>query len=187
MILWEEWTPGLDNDSCTLREIYSLLPGNEANEISWIVKLLENPSSPVALAGAIDLFGHDCLHILLGRGLLNQDEAFVIGFTMQCASSFKERDAKIFECVGRLIYKAQYKLRDNDVLAYSIGRSYGRMSKIQDIHKVDFKALMDKKLGDIRQLLGIDTEMLQYVYQVEKDKISDTKESLRLPIFSLVL
>jgi hypothetical protein len=80
-----DWDPGLDNDGLTLCSVYDGMPKDGADAVPWYVRLLENPRSPVALPGAIDLFGHDCLHIVLGRGLLAQDEAFVIGYTMGSA------------------------------------------------------------------------------------------------------
>jgi hypothetical protein len=76
------WNPGLDNAYRSLGSIYQSMPGDVASAIPWYVRLLEHPSSPLALGGAVDLRGHDCVHILLGRGLLQQDEAFVLGFTM---------------------------------------------------------------------------------------------------------
>ena len=52
-------------------------------DIPFIIKLVENPKYDVGLfAGYVDLFTHDCIHVLLGRGLLIKDEAFVIGYTM---------------------------------------------------------------------------------------------------------
>ena len=46
-----------------------------------IIKLVENPNYKTSklFGGAVDLFTHDCIHVLLGRGLLPKDEAFVIG------------------------------------------------------------------------------------------------------------
>ena len=51
-------------------------------DISWLVWLIENPKSPFHLHGAVTLRDHDHIHVLLGRGQANDDEAFVIGFTM---------------------------------------------------------------------------------------------------------
>ena len=82
---WREWIPWLENDDLTLREVYETLPGAGPEEIDQIVRLLENPASPYALPGASSLRVHDCIHILIGRGLLNHDEAFVIGYTMGTA------------------------------------------------------------------------------------------------------
>ena len=54
----------------------------EPSSIHWFVWLIENPKSPISLTGAIDLYNHDIIHILLGRGMDVKDEALVIGFTM---------------------------------------------------------------------------------------------------------
>lgn len=67
------------------------LPGNDQIH-SLSVWMVENPESPFALAGAIDLYDHDCVHCVLDRGLLLPDEAFVIGYTMGNDSTFSKWD-----------------------------------------------------------------------------------------------
>ena len=59
--------------------------------IPLIIKLVENPNYNTSklFGGAVDLFTHDCVHVLLGRGLLVKDEAFVIGYTMGYALGLK--------------------------------------------------------------------------------------------------
>jgi hypothetical protein len=79
---WRRRAPGFDNDALTLGEIYDSLPGDDPGTVHHYVRLFENPDSLVAFPGAVTLERHDCIHILLGRGLLAQDEAFVIGYTM---------------------------------------------------------------------------------------------------------
>ena len=64
------WNPGLKNDAVRLGDVYDGMPKDPASAVPWYVRMLENPASPLALPGAIDLFGHDCLHALLGRGLV---------------------------------------------------------------------------------------------------------------------
>ena len=78
---WYEWNPGLHNGKCNLQEVINGLPAATAEDIPWLVRLFENPASALAFPGAINLARHDAIHVLLGRGLRNQDEAFVIGFT----------------------------------------------------------------------------------------------------------
>lgn len=60
--------------------------GNKLSEIPWIIKLFENPSSPLALPGAATLFQHDCMQTVyahtFNRGKLSYDERFVMGTTM---------------------------------------------------------------------------------------------------------
>ena len=55
----------------------------EAENVPLIIKLVENPKYDIGLfPGNISLYNHDCIHLLLGRGLRVKDEVFVIGFTM---------------------------------------------------------------------------------------------------------
>ena len=72
-----------NNKNITLKEAQQyLVNGHKPEEIPWIIRLLENPASIVALPGKITLYNHDCLHILLEKELTLTGEAFVIGFTM---------------------------------------------------------------------------------------------------------
>lgn len=75
---WRTWCPGLDNDDLTLRDALTTLPAAPPTAIPWIVRLFENPQGWLRLHGAVNLRNHDMIHVLLGRGLLGQDEAFVI-------------------------------------------------------------------------------------------------------------
>ena len=84
---WEEWHIHFSQDQITLREARASLEalGAKQNEIPLMVQLVENPRYDLPgldiFHGKVDLKRHDAIHILLGRGLLNKDEAFVIGFT----------------------------------------------------------------------------------------------------------
>ena len=66
-------------------------------QIHWFVWLLENPSSPISLTGAVDLYNHDIIHILLNRGMEVKDEAMVIGFTMGNSKSTSSWVRWLFE------------------------------------------------------------------------------------------
>ena len=66
----------------TLGDRVSSLQINSQDEIPWIVRLLENPSSIISLPGRITLYNHDCLHVLLNASTTPVGEAFVLGFTM---------------------------------------------------------------------------------------------------------
>lgn len=62
----------------SLRQAYQHFGGIQQSEVPWIIWLLENPDSPLALAGAIPLKEHDYLHLLLNRGKSPEDEAFIM-------------------------------------------------------------------------------------------------------------
>ena len=65
-----------------IKEFKSTNSYKTQSDIHWFVWLLENPKSPFRLSGAVNLFNHDIIHILLNRGMDVDDEAYVIGFTM---------------------------------------------------------------------------------------------------------
>jgi hypothetical protein len=78
-------------------------------QIHWFIWLMENPNSPIALTGAIDLYNHDIIHILLDRGMDIRDEAMVIGFTMGNSNKTRSWVRWIFEFIAQHLYPAGYK------------------------------------------------------------------------------
>jgi len=109
------WNPGLDDDERTLASMYDSMPRDSMSTVPWYVRLLEHPASSLALAGSVDLFGHDCLHILLGRGLLQQDEAFVLGFTMGQQRLLLGPSSALFRFCARHLYQGIYRFSERAV------------------------------------------------------------------------
>ncbi len=180
---WRDWNPGLDNDELTLRAVFDTLPGAGPDEIDQMVRLLENPASPYALPGAVRLRHHDCIHILLGRGLLNQDEAFVIGYTMGTAKEhINEEQVQLFRLAAKLLYKPPYRMTDNDLVAFDLAFALGNKSEFRHIYKFDYDRAMDLHIGDIRKELGIDAKKLKAAFREERLLLPGNKASERLPI-----
>lgn len=179
---WMEWNPGLNNDDLTLREVYESLPGYSQSEISWLVRALENPKSPFALTGAIDLFGHDCVHVLLGRGLLAQDEAFVIGFTMGTRKRLPRWQRNFFKFATQKLYPKEYRFDDNDLKIFDLGVECGIKSPCKEIYKVDFRPMLDWPLGKVRETVGIDKQLLLEAYRIEQWFVPQSPVSRRLPV-----
>ena len=183
-ISWEDWTPGLNNGHLTLREVWETLPGATADEISWHVRMFENPASPISFTGAIELNPHDCIHILLGRGLLNQDEAFVIGYTMGTNKSIPKWQVWAFKKIAQYFYPKPYKFSKSDALAFKLGVGRGLKCNVKNIQELPLFSTeyLDRKISDIRKELGINVSDLRSWYRKEQILIPNTKESLRLPV-----
>ena len=85
---WRKWHVPLSQHRTTLEAAYGSLSSIalRQREVPLLVQLVENPRFDLPgieiFSGATNLRTHDYLHILLGRGLLPKDEAFVLGFTM---------------------------------------------------------------------------------------------------------
>lgn len=183
LVPWNLWNPGLENDALTLGQVKATLPGANPEDISLVVKLLENPKSPLALTGAVSLERHDCIHIILGRGLLGQDEAFVIGFTMGTAGSELHALEKfVFKKVARYLYPTNYRMTKKNLQAYELGVKAGKACGADKIYRMPLEERYEQTLGELRTQLGISTAFLKEIYREEQQMLPGTKASARLPV-----
>ena len=125
----------------------------EPSTIHWFVWLLENPKSPISLTGAIDLYNHDIIHILLDRGMLNRDEAMVIGFTMGNSETTSSWVRWLFEFCARYLYPVSYRFNEYDLLEFERGFAYGYTRSRRNIHLAKFDVKRD--VEEIRNEWGI--------------------------------
>ncbi len=180
---WREWNPGLKNDDLTLGAVFKTVPNAGPDEIDQIVRLLESPASPYTAPGVVRLRHHDCIHILLGRGLLNQDEAFVVGYTMGTAADhINEAPVQALRRAAKLLYKPPYRMTDNDLVAFDLAFELSSTSDARNIHQFDFDRAMDLDIGDIRRELRIDVKALIATFREERLLLPGNKASERLPI-----
>jgi len=119
----------------------------EPSTIHWFVWLLENPKSPISLTGAIDLYNHDIIHILLDRGMLNRDEAMG---NSETTSSWVRW---LFEFCARYLYPESYRFNEHDLLEFERGFAYGYTRSRRNIHLAKFDVKRD--VEEIRNEWGI--------------------------------
>ncbi len=177
---WSCWYPGLDNDTMLVREVVATLPGIKSEEVPAIIRAFENPTSPLKLPGACTLEQHDVLHVLLGRGLMDQDEAFVLGFTAASDPTFSDKDIERYKAAFS-IYPEPYCIRGTDLIAFELGTAAARRMGVQRIYELDPEGFMGLSVGAGRLRLGIDKEALLDVYEEERRRIPGTPWSHRLP------
>ncbi len=132
--------------------------GDLPDKIPALVRLLENPASPVALPGSIALHGHDCLHVLLGRGFSAEDEAFVIGFSMGTALNCKAWHVAIFKFAAFFLYPSVYRLNRAQLEVFDRGFAYARTLAHRNLHAFDFRPFEKMPLDSLRARLGIDAD-----------------------------
>ena len=180
----QTWTPGLYDHRRSLRELFASLPGDAATDVPWYVRMLENPRSPVALAGAVDLFTHDCIHLVLGRGLLPQDEAFVLGFTMGTSGRCPRWHARLLGFSARYLYRGSYRFSDLDRAVFDYAVAAGRTSQVAPLADIDFAALLDQPLAMVRERVGLRQWWLDKVYRGERRRWPNTEASRRLGTIS---
>jgi hypothetical protein len=144
------------SDSMTLQEAVGLLGGFSEADVPWQIWLFENPNSPIALPGKISLFNHDCLHVLLNRGLSNEDEAFIIGFTMGNDRKTRWVHLVIFKLISRYFYPVKYRFTWDQMKSFDLGYRLGGLSAIENLNSSNFSLYANKTVTHVRQPLRID-------------------------------
>lgn len=180
------WRIPLSESSRTLRECYTELAalGLKQKDIPFLIQLVENPKYDLPgfdlFHGATDLATHDRIHILLGRGLLPKDEAFVIGFTMGSTDRVGQTEERLFGLLTKYLYPREYRFTDEDFRVFRDAVRLGFISDARPLHTVDYDALMDLPLSECRRRIGIEEDLLRAYFAIEKARYPLSFESQRL-------
>jgi len=183
---YREWHIAWAEDSTTLRQGLNSLAqlGAPQEDIPLLVKLVENPRFSIPgltlFHGAVDLKQHDCIHILLGRGLLPMDEAFVIGFTMGSTHQVSTAEESLFCKITKYLYPRIYRFDDDDISVFKDAVRLGSISRCAALDNFNFEPWLDHDLKSIRHALMIESELIEAYYSVEKQRYPHSKASQRL-------
>lgn len=183
LLEWDEWQPGLDTDDMTLAEVLATMPAANADDVPEVIKKYENPDSPDALPGAITLARHDCLHVLLGRGLHVQDEAFIIGATMGAASDITDAHIETFIRVSTTEYPKHWRFEEAHIASYRLGVGYAQDNMNGfDLHLTAYEdePWQSMLVGDIRRKLGLAKEEMRAYYRKEAHLVPGSRATSRL-------
>lgn len=180
---WDEWNPGLDTDGMTIAEVLATMPAADAEDVPEIIRRYENPESPEALPGAISLPRHDCIHVLLGRGLHVQDEAFVIGATMGAASDITGEIVDFFVEISTTKYPKHWRFEVEHIPSFRLGVGYAMDNlKDKDLHllPLEQEPWRSKTVREARRDLGIIKEELRAYFRKAELLVPGTRATRRL-------
>ncbi len=181
-----EWFIPLEDDQQTLADAYAQMKSIALAQesIPILVQLVENPKYDLPgidiFSGATDLATHDYIHILLGRGVLPKDEAFVIGFTMGSTNRVGEWEEKLYGLFTKYFYPKNYRFSEEDFQVYKDAVRLGYVSDCQPLNTIDFPALGHLSIKAAREEIGIEIDLLRAYYQIEARRYPDSYESQRL-------
>ena len=165
-----------------LRELSAI--GLKQSDIPFIVKLVENPAYDLPgielFHGGTDLAAHDRLHIILGRGLLPKDEAFVIGFTMGSTNRVTTVEERLYTFFAKYLFPHGYRFTDDDVQVFRDAVHLAFVSDCRSLSTVDLASFDASPLGEVRHALGIEEDLLRAYYAIERRRYPDSPESQRL-------
>ena len=176
------WVPAFKS---TRRKLSSFLSEMKSfklhqDEVPLIIRLVENPKYKTSklFGGAVDLFTHDCIHVLLGRGLLPKDEAFVIGYTMGSGKKMKRWKRNLFMLFSKYFYPKEYKFGEEERFIFNMGVMAGSKCPT-NLAEINFNKYLSKQIGTLRKELKIDVDFLEKCYKLES-KCFNSPESQRL-------
>ena len=139
----------------SLQQALEAMNGDLPTGIPFLVWLLENPNSPIALPGKIDLFGHDCLHLLLNKSFSSEDEAFVVGFTMGNDAQTRWFHLIFFKIFAFLFYPKTYRFHRKHFYDFDAGVVCGRSLKTRNLNQVEIKHHLNQTIDELRSHFGI--------------------------------
>ncbi len=181
-----DWFIPLSNSNQTLGDAYQEMQkiALEQGSIPTIVQLVENPKYDLPgidiFSGATNLETHDYIHILLGRGVLPKDEAFVLGFTMGSTNRVGQLEEKLYGLFTRYLYPKHYRFSEEDFQVYKDAVRLGYISDCRPLDKIDYPSLADVSLDEARDTVGIEKNLLQAYYEIEAKRHPESYESQRL-------
>ena len=183
----KEWFIPLSENDKTVGQAFQEMGeiALEQDSIPLIVKLVENPSYDYLpgidiFSGATDLETHDYIHLLLGRGVLPKDEAFVLGFTMGSTNRVGSVEEKLYGLFAKYLYPKHYRFTDEDFQVYKDAVRLGYVSDCEPLDKIDYPVLAEKSLAAAREEIGLEPDLLRAYYQIEKKRYPESFESQRL-------
>lgn len=185
-VSWKEWIVPITEENLTIREALETQASAGAADsvkIPLLVRLIENPKYNIPYItlfdGAVNLTQHDIIHLLLGRGMLSKDEAFVIGFTMGSSNAMSTFQKRIYSLVSKYCYPKYYKFDDEDIDVFKKAAHLGYVSDCTPLNTVDYDSLMDLTLKEARLKVGINPNLIKAYYENEKNKYKNDISSQR--------
>lgn len=185
-VSWKDWIIPITEENLTVREALETQASSGAADtvkIPLIVRLIENPKYDIPYItifdGAVNLSEHDIIHLLLGRGMLSKDEAFVIGFTMGSSNAMSTMQKKVYSFIAKYFYPKYYKFDDEDADVFKKAAHLGYVSDCTPLNKVNYEELMDLTLKEARQKVGLNPNLIKAYYENEKKKYPNDKASQR--------
>ena len=183
LLEWDEWQPGLDTDDMALSDVLATMPKSDADAVPDIVKKYENPKSPDALPGAIELDRHDCLHVILGRGLHVQDEAFIIGATMGADTNMTGEITEEFIRISTTLYPPAWLFKPDHIASFRLGVGFS-MDNLAgvNLHLIPFEGepYQSQKVSTLRKDLKIPKEELRAYFRKEELLVPGSRATRRL-------
>jgi len=178
-VSYKRWLFPIDWGHLTIRQAYDYLTivGAPQGKIPEVIRWTEGKDSQLVkqfFYGGVDLRAHDYIHLLLGRGLLPKDEAFVIGFTMGTTNRLVHPDA--FQQSSWLIDPADAH-RGMDEAIEEVDRALDQSDQPCELDPTTFNQHLESSYQSIQAHLDEQRELARQCF-IEINKVLDEANPL---------
>ncbi len=186
MAVNQQWHIPFSRDDITLQMGLDSISAIQAehDELPLMVQLaqkpaLQQPGSNLFFPG-MSVFLHNCIHLLLGRGLLIMDEAFTTGFTMGTSKKMTNSEHSLYAFLSQYVYPHEYKFSQHELAVLKDGIKLSFISNCMPLDQFAFNDWLQEPIGKIREVVGIEPEYIEAYYAVEKRHYPHSVASQRL-------
>ena len=181
----QDWHIPFHQDNMTLMSaLASVPPLSDKSELPLMLRLQRDPDlsflGQLVFHAGLDEHQHDCIHILLGRGFLPMDQAFVLGFTLGSSKKSSMPEPKLHAEVGRHFYKNVPLFSESESAVFKEGVKLAYLSFCAPLESFDFRPWHNQTLREIREAIGLEQELMLAYYAVEKHRYPHSLAAQRL-------
>ena len=171
---YRNWHIPYTRKDITLRQALDSLNAVRANATDSLLmlKLAKNPkfcqSGLGLFSGVIDVKQSDCIHIVLGRGLLNMDGAFTAGFTLGSSKKTTSSEQSVYAFIAKYLTPDVHEFSDEEMAVFKEGIRIAYISGCSPLDQFDFSEWLDHPIETVRDAVGIEDELMLAYYAVEQ-------------------
>ena len=181
----QDWHIPYHQDSLTLQTALLSMPAPAGSlELPLLLRLQRDPSlsflGQLAFRAGLDRHQSDCIHVVLGRGFLPLDQAFVLGYTLGSSKKGSMPEHRLHGEVGRHFYKSTQLLSEAQAIVFKDAIKLAYLSFCAPLDSFDFTPWHDRPLRQVREAMGLETELMCAYYAVEKHRFPHELASQRL-------
>jgi hypothetical protein len=112
--------------------------------------------------------------------MLSHDEAFTIGFTMGSTNRVTTAEQRLYTLAAKYLYPGPYKFNQDDIEIFKDAVHLGFVSDCKPLDKINFDPYLNLSLKEARRQIGIEVDLLQAYYRIEKKRYPNAVESQRI-------
>lgn len=185
-VSYRSWYLPTTYDQLTIQEglDYLAIVAAPQGQIPEIIRWTEGKDSHLVknfFYGGVELGAHDCIHLLLGRGLLTKDEAFIIGFTMGSTNKLETLNKDIFAYIAAHYYPNAYQMDEEARRVFMDAAKLGHIYQCKPLDAIKFEPFLNTTIRDVRSQHQLPLGLIESYYRdIEKVRFPDDKASQRL-------